>query len=177
MDDIYLSEICEIFHHAALNDGISITGISERTGISREVIRNILLYFYEFPFGGIGINCSGLPGNIDISQIDEDVLDESVRWNVEIKDMDKIPVENLDGHEKYVLSILLDRAVRDNKDMLLLNEATSKISITTKGVCGRTADVFKLNQWMIKVKFQLDFSRPFSSRPSGIGTACIGWTY
>lgn len=180
MEGIYLSEICEVIYSAAIETDTTICRLSETTGISRDAIRSILQYFYEYPFGGIQVSYQGVPANVDIFDLSDEMLDEVIKWGINISNMDKVPVENLDEEEGYVLVSMLN-SIKDEELQSAagcLSKGKKGSMIYTKGINSSTLGVFRLNQYPVIKKALLkrmtinafyDGSRePLSINPLGV---------
>lgn len=154
MEDIYLSEICEVIYSAAMESGATICMLSEKTGISRDVMRSILQYFHEYPFGGIEVSYEGVPKSIDIFDLSDDMMDAAVRWKIDITNMDKVPVENLDEEESFVLVSLMNSIMdKELKSVAAcLNKRIRDTYIYTKGIEGGALGIFRLGQYPIMKK-------------------------
>ncbi|HYE81553.1 MAG TPA: WYL domain-containing protein [Clostridia bacterium] len=151
MEDIYLSEISEVIYSAAMEPGATICLLSEKTGVTRDAIRSIFQYFNEYPFGGIEVSYSGVPKSIDIFDLSDEMLDEVVRWDINITNMDKVPVENLDEEEAYVLISLLNGISGEELKSAVgcLSRSSRDTMIFTKGIGSDTLGIFRLNQYPV----------------------------
>ncbi|MFZ5353312.1 MAG: helix-turn-helix transcriptional regulator [Bacillota bacterium] len=149
MNNIFLEEISEVIYCAIVNPEITIAELSSKTDIPREVVRNILMYFYEYPIGRLIISYEGISKNHDIYELDDAFVDEFATWKIDISQMDKIPVENLDEEEAFVLVSLL-QGLQDKEiqgiNGLIKRECRNSY-IATKGTSFNLNMIFKFKYY------------------------------
>lgn len=145
-----ITEVNSVISYLIINQGSSITEVSNATGISCENVFKILAYFHDSPFGGIFIYFQGYSDSIDLFTANIDIVYDVIKWYIDTSRIEKIPVENLTREEKVLLVSLLkdfdEKVICDFKNTFSLDNVKQGILTKTIPVYRNIFDDWKYHK-------------------------------